>query len=522
MTTIMAPGSVPGQTPINPQQSLIGQQFAPQNSATTSWAQGYTQALGNQYASTGFTPFQTQAPLNLGASQQGLTQANNAMQGLSLNYGGANTQYGAAQRGLGAAATQAGQQLGALQGMNAATFTGGGANTADFGASTGLINRAMDTTGAPFSYGSDTGMARGMVTPALQAAMTGPERGQIAAESLALLEQRSQPGFERSLRGVMERNAAMGRRGSGITTNELGDVSLARERELALARRDLANEAASRTLQDRMDRANLAMGVTQGLGAEDRGAAGMRLNQAGTLLSGAGQLANQSQFNANQQENAARRAAEGAQFNATFQRGLVGDRYGMGRDQANLAMGIGDRYSGQEESRVGLGERQAGFGRNVALDAAGLTRDQYQAGVNERDAARRDEFDRANFTRTRFNDFQGALRDNWAQDANLRNEMRGERAWQYGLSRDAMNDEYRRMDWEEALRQNRYNRALGTTNLGFGASPGSAYANAAGAAGDRAGDYYDAFTQWMQQFGNRTGNRTGAPAVNPNNYQSTR
>jgi magnesium chelatase family protein len=33
-----------------------------------------------------------------------------------------------------------------------------------------------------------------------------------------------------------------------VTTNELGDVTLARERELALARRDSANDAAGRTL----------------------------------------------------------------------------------------------------------------------------------------------------------------------------------------------------------------------------------------------------------------------------------
>jgi len=498
-------------TPIDPKNSLIGQQITPQNSANTNTLQTQATAAANAYGTQGFTPFQSVSPLSFGTSQAGVDAANGAMQGLSYNFGAPNTQYGAAQRGLQGAAQNAAASFRPLQQMNAGTFTGGGANTANFGASTGLVNQAMGTVGSPFNYGGDTSAARGFVTPALQAAMQGPDRNQLAAESLSLLEERSTPGFERSLRGVMEKNAAMGRRGSGITTNELGDVSLARERELGLARRDLANEASSRTMQDRMDRANLAMGVTAGLGAEDRGATGMRLNQSNALLSGAGQLAGQEQFNAGQMESAAQRAARGAQFNADFQRGLAGDLYGMGRDQSNLAMGIGDRYSDQETARVGLGERQAGFARNAALDRAGFTRDEYSANVNERDAGRRDQFDRANFGRNQFNDFQNALGNSWTQDARNRNEMRGERDWQYGLSRDAMNDEYTRMNFEEALRQNRYNRALGTSNLGFGASPGSAYTNAGNAAGDRAGDYYGAFADFMRQFGNSSAPGTGNP-----------
>lgn len=510
-----APANGAALSPFGEGNNLIGQQISPANSAYTNWLQNQSQTAGNAYSGFQFTPYQGLAPVDFTAERGMLTGANNAAQGLGYDFSGANSQYtGALGQQMGARNTATGSLQG-LQALGTGAFSGGGANTASTAGLDAALAQARDTIGGQFNYGADIGKARGMVLPALEAAMTGPERGQIAAESLALLEERSRPGYDRDLRSVTERNAAMGRRGSGLTTNELTDVTSARERELALARRDLANEAAARTLQDRTDRTNLAMGVTTGLGNEDRSAAMVRLAQAEGLSAlgktGFDALA----FNAGQQESASKRAAQGAQFGADFQRGVATDLYGMGKDSASLMFDVGDRYRDQARDRVDLGLEQARFGRDTANDLAGLTKDTWESRRLERDAARKDEYAQGDWRRNMFSDFSDATRNGWSEDRSRRNEMRDERDWQYGLSRDAIGDSYAQQAWEEALRGNRYNRGLGYAGLGFGGADavGDAYGNAAAQGNANAAAGYggmaDILSQLMAQYGNRGGGRRG-------------
>jgi hypothetical protein len=501
------PAPAPNTNPVgsfSATNNLIGSQINPTNSAQTNTAQGYSDKAGAAYNNFQLSPFQGVTPLNFGAERGMLGAAGTQMAGLGYNNTAANTQFGNAQSQLGGAQQNAmgyygnaGNTLQGLQGLGG--FTGGGANTADFGKAESMVTDALSgDLGQNFAYGSDVAKARGLVTPALERAMSAPDRNALAGESLSLLEERSRPGYDQTLRQVGAKNAAMGRRGSGITTNELGDVSLARERELSLARRELANDASSRTMQDNADRVNLSMGVTQGLGSEDRGAASVRQGASSLKLQGADQISGNARFNASQQENAAQRAAQGAQFGASFQRGLANDLtgigrdvYGMGRDQSNLSMDVGDRYGQQDTARVGLGERQAGFQRNLANDSGNFTRDEYSAGVDERNAGRKDEYNQGDFARTKFSDMRGYLGDERSNDRSNRNELRGERDYQYGLSQDSLDNEFRTAGFEESLRNGRYNRGMGTTNVGFG---GTSPANAYGAQADRyAGQASDAY-----------------------------
>jgi hypothetical protein len=487
--------------------NLIGSQVNPTNSAQTNTAQGYSDKAGSAYNSFQLSPFQGVQPLAFGAERGMLGAAGTQMAGLNYNTAGANAQYGAAQSGLAGAAAGSQAALQGLQGRGG--FGGGGANTADFSRADGLVGETMGRdVGQNFDYGGDTGAARGLASSALSRAMNAPDRNALASESLSLLEERSRPGYDQTLRQVGAKNAAMGRRGSGVTTNELGDVTLGRERELGLARRDLANEASSRTMQDNSDRVNLSMGVTQGLGAEDRGKAGVRQGAAGITLRGAEQLSGNAKFNAAQAESSAQRNAQGAQFGASFERGLANDIYGMGRDQSNLAMDVGDRYGQQDTARVGLGERQAGFTRGLANDTGNFTRDEYGAGVDERNTSRRDEYDQGDFARTKFGDMRGYLGDERSNDRSNRNEIRNERNYQYGLSRDAIGDEYDRADFEERLRGNRYNRGMGTTNVGFGGqSPSGAYSDSANQYRQSSADNFEGAGQSLASMGNR---RSGA------------
>lgn len=448
---------LPGQTSFSATNNLIGSQFNPTNSAATNQAQTWTQNSGNAYNNYQFSPFQQLAPVNFGAERGMLNGAQSQMQGLQYNNGAANSQYANAQ---GAQTSAMNRASGAMQGLQGLGANGFGSATSS--ASTGRFNSELD--------GALTGL-------------NGPDRAKIAAETMGLLEERSRPGFEQDLRGVNQKSAAMGRRGSGITTNELGDVTLARERELALARRDVANDAASRTLSDRLDVSNFQRGV-----ANDR-------------FGG-------ETFNASLADAGAARNQQGAMFGADFQRGIANDMYGMGRDASDLAMGIGDRFGQQDRDRVGLGERQAGFSRDIALDNADFTRDEWGSARDERDAGRADEYGQFDVAERRFGmnqDYLGRERDN---DFNGRQEMRGERQFQYGLSRDAMGDEYDRMNFEENMRNGRFNRAQGTAALGFNApSPTGAYQNASNTAANNSSDAWGAFGSMMQGWGQR---RSGA------------
>jgi hypothetical protein len=530
LTRRQSPSAMPGMQAFGAQNNLIGQQINPTNSGFTQGMQDKAQGAGDAYNTFQFGQFQGLQPMNFGAERGMLGGANTAMQGLGYNFGAANQQYGAANQQYGAgqsalagAAGQSGAALQGLQGLGIGAFSGGGANLADFGAADKWNDTAMSTVSGAlsglnkdFQYAGDTMKARGFVVPALERAMNAPDRNALAAESLALMEERSRRGFDDTMRTTADQQAAMGRRGSGMTAKALNDVTNRREQELAWARRDLANEASGLTMRDNVDRTNLALGVTQGLGSEDRsaeslrqGAAGLQLQGASTQLAGSSQRANNAQFNASQSEAASQRAARGAQFGADFQRGVAGDLYGMGRDlygmgrdQANFAMGIGDRFSDQDMARVGLGERQANFSRNIANDLGNYTRDTWNSQQSERDAARQDEYDQNNVRRTRFSDFLGATRDGWNQDRSTRNELRGERDYQYGLSRDAVDDEYRRMNFEESLRGNRYGRGQGYLNSGGdGAGLAGAYGAAGAQQGANAADSYAAFANLMAMLG---------------------
>jgi hypothetical protein len=434
--TPQQPAAMPGMQAFGAQNNLIGQQINPTNSAFTQGLQNQAQGAAQQYGNFGFSNFQGLQPMNFGAERSQLAGANSAMQGLGYNQTKANAAYGQSQGAIQG-----------LQGLGTGSFGSGGAQ-----ASTGRFNADLD------------GALQGL---------NGPDRGQIAADTFAQIQQRSQPGFEQALRGATQKAAAMGRRGAGMTTNELGDITALRERDLSLAGRDLSIDAAGRTLSDRLDISNQQRGV-----ANDRFGA--------------------ETFNAGLADNAAARDQQGRQFGASFQRGLLGDQ-----------MALGDRFSDQERDRVGLGERQAGFSRNIAGDTANLGRDEWNSQQSERDAGRKDEYDQGNFARNRFSDFMGATGDAWGQDRNNRNELRDERGYQYGLSQDATDDEYRRMNFEEGLRSSRFGRAQGNLNSG---GDGAALAGAYGQAGadqmGNAGDNYAAMAQMMASLGR--GRRSGA------------
>jgi hypothetical protein len=310
-------------------------------------------------------------------------------------------------------------------GMN---FGGGGAQ-----ANTSRFNQELDT--------------------ALQG-LQGPDRAALAAQTLGLLEERTQPGFEAAQRQTGQRAAALGRLGSGMTTNDLTGVLQGRERMLDQSRRELATDAAGRTLDDRLQVANMQRGV-----ANDR-------------FGG-------ETFNAQLADNAAGRAQQGAMFGANLQRGIAGDLYGMGRDASNLQMGLGDRFGDQARDITGLGERQAGFTRGIANDLGNFTRDTASFQQSERDAARSDEFGRAGFGLQALQGLGGVQDRQRSFESGLRDESRGERGYQNDMANQAQDRAIQQQQFNEWLRNSGWNRTQQAGGLGFGNTPQTAYQQAA-------------------------------------------
>jgi hypothetical protein len=123
----------------------------------------------------------------------------------------------------------------------------------------------------------DTQDVRSMILERLQQADR-PDRYGIAANAFELMRQRSDPAYDQALRKVGQKNAALGRLGSGMVTSELMDVTAQRERDLSFAQRDLALEAAGLSLQDELSRLGAAQDVYGQFSGSDRADAGLKMD----------------------------------------------------------------------------------------------------------------------------------------------------------------------------------------------------------------------------------------------------
>jgi len=126
---------------------------------------------------------------------------------------------------------------------------------------------------------------RQMGMAGLQGLSSLPDRAQLAASTFKLLNEQSQPGFEQDMRRVGQNAAAFGRTGSGMTTNELTDLGLARGKAQSLQAALLANEATTGTIADRMGIFDRTAGYQGQVSGEDRANAGFRADIANNKFS---------------------------------------------------------------------------------------------------------------------------------------------------------------------------------------------------------------------------------------------
>lgn len=176
-----------------------------------------------------------------------------------------------------------------------------------------------------------------------------PDRTELAAQALQLLRERTAPQYAADQRAIGQSAAKFGRIGAGMTTNELTDLNLTRERDLDRTSRELANTAAGQTMSDRLAR----LGALGGLESQQFGQ-----GQAGRdELRGERSYQNQTDQQARDDERQ-RLLLEDQLLNSQFGReqsraSLLG-QLGFGQDPTGALMGQGGYY-GDMANQSGAG-----------------------------------------------------------------------------------------------------------------------------------------------------------------------
>lgn len=213
------------------------------------------------------------------------------------------------------------------------------------------------------------GQTQGQVDTARDTLSSTPDRTELAAQALQLLRERTAPQYAADQRAIGQSAAKFGRIGAGMTTNELTDLNLTRERDLDRTSRELANTAAGQTMSDRLAR----LGALTGIEGQQFGQ-----GQAGRdELRGERGYQNQTDQQARQDE-IQRMLLEDQLLNSQFGRdqsraSLLG-QLGFGQDPTGALMGQGGYYGDMaNQSGAGASDLLQLWAEQQARQPAGAT-----------------------------------------------------------------------------------------------------------------------------------------------------
>jgi hypothetical protein len=427
-------GTVTGTTQYGPGNNLIGTQINPNPSQRLTDTGNMTQTAAGQYAGTGGGTFKGLTPIDVSGTQGALNAANaqNQSQSVGAYTPVAGTDLSGAKGFMGAAAGQVNPSA-AAQGL-----------------------AGMGSTGS-FGYSGDTSGVRGQAVGQLSKMLgSAPDRATLASNTLSRLRADTDAAYQGDLRAVSQKAAAMGRRGSGLTTSDLGDVAQRRNEFLDRRTAELADNAASMTLEDERAKLMAAQGLGDSLAGQDTAAGSLNLGY--------------------QNSNNAER---GAAFDRT--RALGNDAFGRNMDLSNQsarfagiergdAMDERDYRARTEDRSNALLRDKAGFARDTARDLYGIDSDQYGRARGERDAEQDFNQQQIGNSRNRFLDMAGYEGDLAGRERSDRNELRGERDFQVGQEDNAFNRRRQQMLDEEALYGQEFSRGRDLFDMGYGAT----------------------------------------------------
>lgn len=457
--------------------NLIGSQFNPTPSAQTQQAGTLTSNAANTYAQSQPAPFRSIAPLNT--------------TGVSGQFQGAADLYNQ-QSAFGYQAVGPTDQSGTRSYLDQAMPYATGSDAARSMAGAGGVGG--------FGYSGDTSSARGASSAQLDALLNNtPDRAQLANDTYNLMLERAQPGEKAEDRRLAQQTAALGRVGSGMFNSSQMDLATQRELTRDQARRELATNAAQQSLSDQYNKLQAAQGLAGDMASWDLGAGGLNAQYA--------------QMGLNERDAAFRRLSGLDQNAFNNLTNMAGFEYGMARDARGDALGERDaQRTAQLDSNDVLRSRGDAT-RQLGLDQYGLQSDAYNRDLRERDAEQAYDQTRFDRARSQFGDMANWQGQRETEDRNQRNEMRGERDYQYGLERDAQGDRINQWLMEQDAQNNDFNRAMEMARFGYGTNPSGAYTQAGQQASQNAGVSQAGAAELLAMYGQNRQRRQPPPAT---------
>lgn len=395
---------------------------------------GYTDAAGRNLAAAerdigqvGVGQYGAIAPTDISGFRQGLRGAQQTVEDARLGpferigttdlsgYGQRVDEATAAARGAGIPAyrridpTGFAESRGLLQ--EAGTLSRGGDLPAFEGVATGT-----------YAPSAEAGRARTLTAQGLESLIGAPSRQDLALETFRRLEGESVPETQAAIRSLGQRAAALGRTGSGMVTEEAGDIFGARKLKLENIKKELASETAAQELNDRLNRLQATQGVAGQLSGEDLARAGFEQGLRGETRGERGALL----------EDAQRRAALGLQRGEAV-RGLAGDVAGL--EEAARGQEVGERGFETEVAGQRAGLDLARSGQLADLAERRLGAEQARRGelVGEREAGTALASRAADLALSRGQTLAGLAGQGLTAERGQREEAVGERGFQSDL-----------------------------------------------------------------------------------------
>lgn len=364
----------------------------------------------------------------------------------------AGPNFGQANQYLGQAAGAAGAvNLGSIGAQSVQAQNVGTVNVADpnFQKAMAMLQQALAASSSP-----ESAQLRQTLMGQFSGLSTAPDRLALAAQALSLQRQATDPAWRNDLRTVGQSAAALGRIGAGMTTTELDDVTLAREKALGLYGQQLANDAAGQTLQDRLN----VFGAGQGLQGQF---SGQDLSQANLRAGLGGQYAGMATATtANQQQNA------GRQLQA-----------GMANQSANLsaATGNADRSLSAAQARASLGLQQAGLYAGLGGQSASMASTSAGFAADQAARARQAQMDQAALQQQLVGSLAGVQGQQFGQGMQAAGLQTQQQQWQNQLQQQAVQNQVQQQQLQDQLLNSQFGRQLSTAqaqgSLGYGNDP---------------------------------------------------
>lgn len=516
---------VPDLSAINPNNSLRSQQINPNNSAALNGINATTAQAAQNLAGRMLPAFQPVTATDSGASQRLGNEAAGLAQGAKLGEFApiSPTQLDQAMAAVKAAQGQTAQATGAQKQSIAPTDTTSAQNTLN--QANQQIGQAQGSTSfqgidaGTYSTSPAAQRARDIATQDLEGLNSSPDRLQLALNAYDRFRQQQDPQFQQDLRAVGQKAAAFGRVGAGMTTNELTDLSTQRNRDEALQRSALIDNAVSQSLADRQSNLSATLAAGGQFNAEDLNTAGFQQGLRGEARDERGAVANNTLANAQ----LALQRAGALQSTASQQTGLAqiarGDQesdrnYGTSTDLANsnLALSRAGQLEGQgqtlanlagvtradQESDRNFGASQSAANAQLALQKSGalqgLSNDRYaqESGLrNEQRTERSDQLSQAlqqaGLDQSSLNSLLATGSQFFGQEQGQRNELRDERSFQDQLAKQAVQDRINQSLMQEQFTDSDFQRQLDRArllrdiaNIGYGGGTSEVLLRAAG------------------------------------------